>query len=136
METRRARKSRSLAAKSIELAVTAPQVIAHRIARLTLAGPVISDRDRREFLLMVNEKHAAFAQAWAGMAMQGFHSGQALMASTLRCTFTPFSYRMPSAASIAAQLQTAAIGMLSRGLAPIHRKAVSNARRLGKTKLR
>jgi hypothetical protein len=85
---------------------------------------------------MVNEKHAAFAEAWEGMAMQGFRAGQALMASTLRSAFTPFSYRTPSAASIAAQVQTAAIGMLCQGLAPIHRKAVSNARRLAKTRLR
>jgi hypothetical protein len=53
----------------------------------------------------------------------------------LRFFFTPFSYKTASAASAAAQVRNAAIGVLGKGLAPIHRKAVSNAKRLAKTKL-
>jgi hypothetical protein len=37
---------------------------------------------------------------------------------------------------VAAQVQSAALGVLGKGLAPIHRKAVANARRLARTKLR
>jgi hypothetical protein len=132
----RTRKSKSISVKSMELALSVPQVVAHRVARMTMAGSKLSDRDRKEFQMMVNEKHAVFVQAWSDMAMHTFRANQAFSASVLRFYFTPFSWTKPSAASAAAQAQNAAIGVLGKGLAPIHRKAVSNARRLAKTKLR
>lgn len=135
MPARRTRKSKSLTLKSMELALSVPQVFAHRVTRMALAGPKLSARDRKEFQIMVNEKHAVFAQAWSDMARHAFRANQALTASMLRFFFTPFLYRKPSAASTAAQVQNAAIGVLQKGLAPIHRKAVSNARRLANTKL-
>jgi len=115
----------------MELALSVPQVVAHRVTRIALAGPQLSDRDRKEFQRMVNEKHAAFAQAWSDMAMHAFRANQAFSASILRFFYTPFSINL-SAASVAAQVQNAAVGVLAKGLAPIHRKAVSNARRLAK----
>ena len=113
-----------------------PQVVARRVTRMALAGPKPSDRDRKEFQMMINEKHAAFAQAWGDMAVQAFRANQALTASVLRSFFTPYSYKNPPAASVVAQVQNAVIGVIGKGLAPVHRKAVSNARRLARTKLR
>ena len=136
MTTRRTRSSKSVAVKSIELALAVPQVVAHRVTRMALVGPKISERDRKEFQMMVIEKQAAFVQAWSDMAIQTFRANQALAASMLRFFFAPFSYKKPSAASVAAQVQNAAIEVLGKGLAPVHRKAVSNAKRLAKTKLR
>ena len=135
MATRRTRMSKSLAVKSMELAVSVPQVFAHRVTRMALAGPKLSNRDRKEFRIMVIEKHAAFAQAWTEMAVHAFRANQAFMVSVLRFCLTPLSYKKPSAASAAMQVQNAALGVLAKGLTPIHRKAVSNARRLGKTRL-
>ena len=132
MATRRARKSKSLAVKSMELATAVPQVVAHRVIRIALAGPSLSDRDHREFQMMVNEKQAAFAQAWIDMATQAFRANQAIMATVIHSFFMPFSHKRPSVAS---QMQAAATGVLGKGLAPFHRKAVANARRLAKTKL-
>lgn len=133
MARRRSRNSKSIAVKSMEIALAAPQVVAHRVARMALSGPRLSERDRREFQLMVNEKHAAFGQAWSDMAMQALRAHQALTASWLRSFFSPFPHRRPSTA---ARVQDAALGVLGKGLAPIHRKAVSNARRLAKIKVR
>ena len=113
-----------------------PQVVAHRVTRMALAGPKPSERDRKEFHLMIVEKQAAFVQAWSDMAIQAFRANQALAAFMLRSFLTPFSYKKPSVASVAAQVQHAAIGVLGKGLAPVHRKAVSNAKRLAKTKIR
>lgn len=86
--------------------------------------------------MMVNEKHVAFAQAWSDMAMQAFRANQALTIFMLRSFFAPFSVKKPSASSVAAQVQNAAIRVLDKGLAPVHRKVVSNAKRLAKSKLR
>jgi hypothetical protein len=118
----------------MELALAVPQVVAHRVTRMTLVGPTLSDRDRKEFQMMVSEKHAAFVQAWSDMALYAFRANQALTASMLRFLFTPFSYRKP--ASAAAQVHHAAVGVLDKGMTPIHLKAVSNARRLARTRLR
>jgi hypothetical protein len=138
MATRRTRKSRSLAVKSMELALSVPQVVAHRVAQMVSAGPSLSGRDLREFEMMVSEKHAAFAQAWSGMAVHCFRANQALAISMSRFFFSlffaPLTSKWPSVASAAAHAQDAVIGLLSEGLAPIHRKAVLNVRRLAKAR--
>ena len=136
MTTRRTQKSKSVAVKSMELAIAVPQVVAHRFTRMALAGPKLSDRDYKEFQMMVIEKHAAFAQAWSDMAMQVLRANQALTSSWLRFFFAPFPYRRPSVVSVAMQVQNAAIDVLGKALAPVHRRAVSNAKRLAKTRLR
>ena len=135
MATRLTRKSKSLTVKSMELGLSVPQVVAHRVTRMTLAGPKLSDRDQKEFQMMANEKLAAFVQGWSDMTTHAFRANQAFTASMLRFFLSPFLYMTPAAAWAAVQVQNAAIGMLSKGLAPIHRKAVSNARRLAKTEL-
>ncbi|HXA35576.1 MAG TPA: polyhydroxyalkanoate granule-associated phasin [Steroidobacteraceae bacterium] len=136
MVTRRARKSRSLSTKSMELAIAVPQVVARRVARMAAAGPNPSARDRKEIRMMIGEKQAAFAQAWSDMAIQAFRANQALTASMFRLFFAPFSYKTPSSQSVMAQAQDAVVGVLNKGLAPVHRRAVSNAKRLAKSKRR
>jgi len=85
------RKAKSITTRAAELAVAAPQVVAHRVARMAVAGPALSERDRKEFKLMVAEKQAALTQAIQAMA---------------------------------------------KVMAPVHRKAVANAKRLARTRLR
>ena len=50
-----------------ELSVAAPQVIAHRMTRMALNGPIYPRRDQVEFTRMVQEKQVAFMQSWAAM---------------------------------------------------------------------
>jgi len=136
MLSRRAQGSLSLFAKSAQLAVAVPQVVAHRVTRMAIAGPVPSARDRKEFKRMVAEKASAFGEAWSAMALQTMLANQALAASWLRALWVPSLDRRPSAAAVAADLQHAALGVLGKGMAPVHRKAVANAKRLSRTKLR
>jgi hypothetical protein len=133
--TRRTQKSSSLATKLIELSLATPQVVAHRVTRMALAGQAPAARDKKEFELMVAEKKAAFAQSWAAMALQAARANQALALSMFTSMWLP-ARRRPSAAALAAEIQRAAVGVLSRGLAPVHSKAVANAKRLARTKLR
>ena len=136
MLSRRTRKSLSLFTKSAELAVTVPKVVAHRVTRMAIAGPVPSARDRKEFKLMVAEKTSAFGEAWGAMAIQTMRANQALAAALFRALWAPSLRRRPSPAAVAAELQSAALGVLGKGMAPVHRKAVANAKRLSRTKLR
>jgi len=103
---------------------------------MAIAGPVPSARDRKEFKRMVAEKTSAFGEAWNAMALQTMLANQALAASWLRALWVPSLARRPSAAAVAADLQHAALGVLGKGMAPVHRKAVANAKRLSRTKLR
>jgi hypothetical protein len=136
MTIRRKRPSPSLAWKAAELAVAVPQVVAHRVTRMALAGPELSPRDRKEFERMVAEKNAAFAASWAAMAQQAVLAQQSLAASWMTSFLGAGRRRQPSAAASARQWHAAALGVLGKGLAPVHRKATANARRLARTKLR
>jgi hypothetical protein len=100
---------------------------------MALSGSNPSARDRKEFQHMVAEKNAAFSEAWSAMAWQVALANQALASSMFRSFL---SGRRPSAAASAIRLQRAALGVLGKGVAPVHRKAVANARRLRRTKLR
>ena len=125
--SKRSRQATSTAVKLAELGVAAPQVIAHRLTRMALAGPTISARDRKEFTGMVAEKQAAVAQAWTGVFAEGVRLQQQL-ALSLFTGATPRQH--------AALANNAASRIVSTGLAPIHRKAIANAKRLARTKLR
>ena len=135
MAVRRGRSSRALQAKAAELALAVPQVVAHRLARLATAGASPTLRDRKEFARMVAEKHDAFGESWAAMAQQAWRSQHSFAAALTRTALTPATLRRgPAAHAFALQLhmQQAALAMFGKGLAPVHRRAVANAKRLGR----
>ncbi len=136
MPSRRTRKTPSIVTQAVELACAVPQVVAHRVTRMAVAGPTPSARDRKEFQRMGAEKTAAFGESWNAMTLQALHAHQALAASFFRAFWSPSLKSGPSASAVAAQVQNAALGVLSKGMAPVHRKAVANAKRLARAKLR
>jgi len=131
--SRRSRQTRSLMTQWAELAFAVPQVVAHRVTRMAIAGSAPSARDRREFELMSAEKTAAFNESWNAMAVQTMRANQALALSMLRSLWIP---GRASANAVTTQLQNTALAVLGKGMAPVHRKATANARRLARTKLR
>lgn len=125
------RRSNSLATRSAELAFAAPLVIAHRLTRLAAAGHSPTARDQREFHRMGAEKVAAFAESWAAMGAKLLSLQQAWIGSMWRWSLAPWAGAMPWPPSHA-QWQRAARGVLARGIGPVHRRAVANAKRLGR----
>jgi len=133
----RRRPSASLSAKTTELALAVPQVVAHRLLRMAHAGPHLSARDRKEFARMVAEKHTAFGESWNAMALQALQSQRTFAAAlALAATTTRSTRASPAAQTLAAHLQQAALAVIGKGLAPVHRRAVANAKRLARTRLR
>ena len=121
-----------LARQLTDLGIAVPQVVAHRMTRMLLAGPHWSQRDRREFARMGTEKADAFFDAWNAMAAQ-------MMNAQLRLALLPLTWMwMPTSAHARRLLATHArrtlTSTLSSGLAPVHRRAVGNARRLRKSR--
>lgn len=117
----RPRRKPVLASQAAELAIAVPQVVAHRLTRMALAGPFPNARDQREFHGMGQEKVIAFYQSWFAMGWAMVQALQQSWISMLQGVRVPL---------IDANL------ILSKGLRPVHRRATANARRLGRTALR
>lgn len=115
------RKSTRLVRQASELAFAVPQVVAHRMTRMALAGPMPSERDRREFHAMGQEKVHAFFQSWLAMGWAMMEATQQAWLAMLRGARVPL---------------IDANQILSKGLGPLHQKATANARRLARTSLR
>ena len=134
------RKATRLQAQTAQMMHAAPQVVAHRLRRMALAGPQPSERDRREFHRMGAEKLAAFGEAWQAMVWQVLKSNQQLALSMMRTWWPLLDPRVVSKAATLDQAtqawQAATLDILGQGLRPVHRRAVANARRLGRTRSR
>lgn len=136
MSYRRTRKSKHPAVQAAELAVAVPQVIAHRVSRMALAGLSPSARDRKEFHRMGAEKVPAFNEFWNAMALEAFRANQQLALSFMQSLWFPWASPKTSLRKASKQLSNAALGIAGKGMAPVRRRAVANAKRLGRTKLR
>lgn len=125
------RRGGSLASQTAELAFAVPQVVAHRVARMAMAGVSPSTLDRAEFKLMSDEKFAAFQESWIAMAGQVIQVQQQAALQMMQAFFTPMAWRAPSYRSMERQWSNASFSVLGKGLEPISRRAVANAKRLG-----
>jgi hypothetical protein len=135
MRSRRKHNSAALMAKAAELACFAPQVAAHRMLRMAKAGSSLTARDRREFQRMHAEKTAAFIESWNAMALEAFRVNQALTASFLHSFWGSWRQSKPSSGT-AMQWHNASLRILGKGMGPVHRRAVANAKRLAGAKFR
>lgn len=82
---------------------------------------------------MVLEKQTVYVESCSAMAINMLRVNQAIAASALSLQGRAFSGMLPRPAA-QAKLRRAGVSLLSAGLAPIHRKATANARRLRRTK--
>ena len=136
MAIRRRRRTKSLAAQTFELGMAAPQVIAHRMARMAAAGTPLSARDRAEFQRMSIEKLAAINEAWSAIAGQAFIESQNFGLMLMQSLCFPWMRPAPTAKSMSRHWNRAAASILGKGMAPLHRRAVANAKRLRRIKSR
>lgn len=125
-----ANSSKSLPTLASEVAYAAPQVITHRLTRMALAGANPSARDQREFYRMGAEKVEAFYESWSAMLLQTLQINQRLWCSV----WFPWMVQASSKSPVE-QLEQAATQILTSGIKPVHKRAVSNAKRLNKTRL-
>ncbi|GLK57925.1 MULTISPECIES: polyhydroxyalkanoate granule-associated phasin [Azotobacter] len=129
----RARRRTNRASKQVvELAMAVPLVVAQRMARMAMAGTAPTARDRREFQLMGAEKLAAFGESWMAMYLQMFHANQELVFSLMR-TWNPMLVGKDAWFKSAQAVQSAMLDVLGKGVAPLHRRAVGNAKRLSRS---
>lgn len=130
------RKAARLSTQASELMIAAPQVVAHRLGRMAVAGHKPSAKDQREFHRMGAEKLAAFGEAWQSMTLQMLKSNQQVAASMMRSWWPASAARggskLAPLTQAATAWQLAALDVLGQGIRPVHRRAVANAKRLGR----
>ena len=120
-----------------QMATAVPQVVLHRVSRMMTAGVVPNRRDQDEFYRMGAEKVAAFGESWAAMSMQTMAAQQQFMGWWVQTwwqvalggwtnppTFQHLSH------SAQRRWMNSVLDVAARGMAPVHRRAVANAKRL------
>jgi hypothetical protein len=133
MKTLNTPASKRLSQQTLELSIAAPQVVAQRVARMAMAGPNPSARDQKEFKQMSDEKVAAFYQSWSAIWSQMFKSQLAIAQTmTSAVTLSMLSGKRPSMATTFQAIASETSKVMSAGMNPVHRKAVSNAKRLSR----
>jgi len=100
---------------------------------MALAGAQPNARDRREFQRMGTEKVGAFYESWAAMYGQMIRIQLEAAATILRFAWFP---RTRSASLPRVDVARTALTVLGKGMAPVRRRAVANAKRLGRTRFR
>ena len=133
MASRHSRNSLALAVRGIELGFAVPQVIAHRLVRITAAGSSPSARDWNESWLMVTEKMAAASESWNAMLLELFHANLAFALSCNPYLWHCLPLTKRSSRAAARHVERTTVAILAKGIAPVHRRAVANARRLSRT---
>ena len=118
-----------LAGQAIELGLAVPEVIARRVARMVLAGASPTAADRDEFHRMGAEKVVAFYESWNAMFLAAYRANLRLLLSAPPW-WAPWAGPWPRA--LRAHARRTGVDLMASGIAPIHRRAVANAKRLRK----
>lgn len=124
-----------------EIGVAAPQVIAHRTSRMVAGGAFPGQRDRDELLRMTQEKAEAWFESasevslalwttWTGIAASSMQP-MWIASATVPWTLGQWSSQWEALyADAMRQWARSAPRIAAAGLAPVHRRATANARRL------
>jgi len=134
---------RNALTRSIELGAAAPAVIAIRTARMMAAGASPTPADRREMSRMVSEKIDAFGKSWWMMASRQQQAGVEAWVAFSRACWAPWMrpFALPSSAAARRDMQRlqrslnrSQAAVFASGLAPLHRTATANLRRLTRSR--
>lgn len=116
---------------SSQLAFAAPQVIGARLMQAALAGTNPSAKDQHEFYTMGAEKVWAFYESWWAMGLEVANKNQRLMMSLF---MTPWKSFDPAKLFSPENVQQHMFDVVNKGIEPVRKRAVSNAKRLNKTR--
>lgn len=133
---RRRRDARSRAmARALELSVAAPAIVATRTSRMLAAGLSPTAADRREMWRMGAEKTQAFGDSAVAMALAMQRAWIEAWFKALQPWWTWPALRYDPRSGMR-DVERAWHAVIDGGLAPIHRTAMANARRLGRARRR
>ena len=123
-----------------QLADAVPQVVMHRVGRMMTAGVNPSRKDQDEFYRMGAEKVAAFGESWTAMSMQALAAQQQFAGWWLQTWWKvalggwmnpPTLQHLSTSAQ--QRVLASILDVTHRGITPVRRRAVANARRLNRS---
>lgn len=112
-----------------DIGVAAPQVIAHRTARMALTGHAPSAQDCQEFQRMGAEKFDAIGESAVAVMLHLWQAQQSATLALMGAWWKPQAWVDPGPWLRALPVVTAA------GLKPVHQRVTANAQRLARTAL-
>lgn len=122
-------RSKRAARLGAQIAMAAPQVIAMRLTRMTLAGRNPSKRDRAEMTRMGAEKLAAMMESQAAVQAEIVRAQMQWASSAWQAMWMPWLGAATPRAT-RKNAQRSAERLVAVALAPYSRRAVANAKRL------
>ena len=123
--------------KAFELSMAAPQVIAMRSLMLLSSGAGRAGT-AQEVVRMGAEKVQAWQESMTAMTLQAQRAQQEWALAAMRQWWsawtTPWQMTASRAAPRPLEVQRAISNIVNSGLAPVHRRATANAKRLARKK--
>lgn len=118
--------------QSGQLAFAIPQVVTARLTKMALAGTAPSLKDQQELYLMGAEKVWAFYESWWAMSLEMAQKNQRLMEALF---VNPWKALNPVKLMTPAKVQKNVLDVMNKGMEPVRKRAVANAKRLSKSKI-
>jgi hypothetical protein len=115
-----------LAQQAFALSIAAPQVVAHRMGRMAISTGSVADR--AEFTRMGAEKVEAFVESWTAMWGAAWRAQQAMALHMVQSSLRAARPVWPTQQALSRHV----LDVMTDGLAPVHRRAAANAKRLGR----
>ena len=119
-----------------DLMLATPKVVMSRTVDMAHAGAAPSSRQLAEMQRMGDEKLDAFVESWTAMSMQAMTwplqmaaVGWKVATGAMLRPQTPLSV-LGDSAQWGAQVQSSLLDVALKGLEPVRRRAMANARRL------
>jgi hypothetical protein len=119
-----------LARQAFALSIAAPQVVAHRVGRMAVSTGSLADQ--AEFTRMGAEKVEAFFESWLAMWGATLRAQQAMALKMVQSSLRAARPVWPTQQALTRHLTD----VMADGLAPVHRRAAANAKRLAAPKRR
>ena len=124
--------------KAYELSVAAPQVIALRSLTLLAPGAAGNAHTSAEVVRMTAEKLQAWHESMTAMGVQIQRAQQEWAVAAMRQWWSacamPWRFPVPALVPGRAQVERTVARVVRSGLAPVHRRATANAKRLTRSK--
>lgn len=116
--------------QSEDLGVNVPQIMQKRINMMAQQNPFDNHKERVEMERMVNEKTSAFMESWQNMGWQSLiaqqNIGNIMIDSWIKLSFgKPVAFE-----KLFYQINLETLKIFEKGMSPIHRRVVANAKRL------
>lgn len=115
-----------LAQQAFALSIAAPQVVAHRMGRMAISTGSVADQ--AEFKRMGAEKVEAFVESWTAMWGAAWRAQQAMALQMVQSSLRAARPVWPTQEALSRHV----LDVMTDGLAPVHRRAAANAKRLGR----